>query len=113
MSCPFHHDVRRDAQGQGGDDESATSGVGADQFPFGVGFVSADVALVCRNADFLIDAGESAQFLDVPVLRLICVVRQGLIVIERGILVFLQNSLCNVVKFDGYTIAVLTVVTSI
>ena len=60
MPSPFHHDVRRDAQGQGGDDESATSGVGADQFPLWMDLVSADVALVVRNADFLIDAGESA-----------------------------------------------------
>lgn len=78
--------------------------MGSDQLPLGMNRVSADVALVGRNADFLIDAGESAQFFDVPVHRLVCVVRQGLIVIERGILVFLQNSLCNVVKFDGYTI---------
>ena len=104
MPSPFHHDVRRDAQGQGGDDESATSGVGADEFPLGMDLVSTDIALVGRNADLLIDAGESAEFLDVPVHSLIGIVRQGLIVIERGILVFLQNGLCNVVKFDGYTI---------
>ena len=46
MACPFHHDVRRDAQGQGGDDESATSGVGADEFPLGMDFVGSDISLV-------------------------------------------------------------------
>ena len=85
MACPFHHDVRRDAQGKGCDDESATSGVGADEFPLGMDFIGADVALVGCNADFLIDAGESAQFLDVPVHRLVCVVWQGHVIIERGI----------------------------
>ena len=97
MACPFHHDVRRDAQGQGGDDESAASGVSADEFPLGMDLVSTDIALVGRNADLLIDTGESAEFLDVPVHSLIGIVRQGLIVIERGILVFLQNGLSNVV----------------
>ena len=69
----------------------------ADQLPLGMDLVGSDVTFIGCNADFLIDAGESAQFLDVPVHRLICVVRQGLIVIERGILVFLQNSLCDIV----------------
>lgn len=30
MAGPFHHDVRRDTQGQGIDDEGAVAGVGAD-----------------------------------------------------------------------------------
>ena len=61
MACPFHHDVRRDAQGQCGDDERAAAGMGADQFPLGMDFIGADVALVGCNADFLIDAGESSS----------------------------------------------------
>ena len=97
MARTFHHDVRWYTERQGGNDESATSGVSADEFPLGMDLVSTDIALVGRNADLLIDTGESAEFLDVPVHRLVCVVRQGLIVIERGILVFLQNGLCNVV----------------
>ena len=37
----------------------------ADQFPLGMDLVGSDVSLVGCNADFLIDAGESAQFLDI------------------------------------------------
>ena len=97
MACPFHHDVRRDAQGQGGDDESATSGVGADEFPLGMDFVGSDISLVGRDADFFIDTGEFAQFLDITVHRLIGIVRQGLVVLEWCVLVFFQNGLCDVV----------------
>ena len=67
MARPFHHDIRWDAQRQGGDDESATSGVGADQLPLGMDLVSSDISLVGRDADFFIDTGEFAQFLDITV----------------------------------------------
>ena len=35
--------------------------MGADEFPLGMDFIGADVALVGCNADFLIDAGESSS----------------------------------------------------
>ena len=60
VAGPFHHNVRRDAQRQGVDDESTAAGVGSDQFPFGMDLVLADVALVGRDADFLVDPGEPA-----------------------------------------------------
>ena len=101
MAGPFHHDVGRDTEGQGVDDEGAAAGVGADQFPLGLDLVGADVALVGGNADFLIDAGELAQLLDVAVHGLIRVVRQGLVVLEGGVLVFLQNIPGNLVQLDG------------
>lgn len=85
----------------------------ADQLPLGMDLVGSDVTFIGCNAYFLIDSGEFEEFLDVSVHRLVGVVRQGLVIVERNILVFLQNGLCEVVKLDGYTIAVLTVVTSI
>ena len=33
MARPFHHDIRRDAEGEGVDDEGAATGMGADEFP--------------------------------------------------------------------------------
>ena len=68
MAGPFHHDVRGDAQGESIDDEGAAAGVGSDQFPLGLDLVGSDVALVGGDADFLIDTGEFAQFLDVAVI---------------------------------------------
>ena len=69
MAGPFHHDVRRDAEGQGVDDEGAATGVGADEFPLGLDLVGADVALVGGDADLFIDASEAAKLLDVTVHR--------------------------------------------
>ncbi len=46
MAGPFHHDVGRDAKGQGVNDEGAATGVGADEFPLGPDYIGADVALV-------------------------------------------------------------------
>ena len=101
MTGPFHHDVRGDAEGEGIDDEGTSAGVGADEFPLGLDLVGADVALVGGDADLLIDAGELAQLLDVAVHRLVGVVRQGLVVLEGGVLVFLQNIPGNLVQLDG------------
>ena len=81
--------------------------MGSDQFPLGMDFVGTDVPFIGGNADLLIDAGEFAQFLYVPVHRLVGIIRQGLVIVERNILVFLQNRRCNVVKLDGYTVCCL------
>ena len=83
------------------DDEGAAAGVGANQLPLGLDLVGADVALVGGDADFLIDTGEYARFLDVAVHRLVGVVREGFAVLEGGVLVFLQNGLGDLVQFDG------------
>ena len=60
MAGPFHHDVRGDAEGEGVDDESAATGMGADQLPLGLDLVGSDVALVGGNTDLLIDTGQLA-----------------------------------------------------
>lgn len=57
MAGPFHDDVRGDAHGEGVDDEGAATGVGSDEFPLGLDFVGAYVALVGGDADLLIDTG--------------------------------------------------------
>ena len=101
MAGPFHHDVRGDAEGESIDNEGAAAGVGADEFPLGLDLVRADVTLVGGDADLLIDTGELAQLLDVAVHRLVGIVRQGLVVLEGGVLVFLQNIPGNLVQFDG------------
>ena len=101
MAGPFHHDVRGDAKGEGVDDEGAAAGVGADEFPLGLDLVSADVSFVGSDANLLINAGEFAQLLDVAVHCLVSIVRQGLVVLEGGVLVFLQNIPGNLVQFDG------------
>ena len=93
MAGPFHHDVGRDAEGQGVDDEGAAAGVGADEFPLGLNLVGADVALVGGDADFLVYTGQLAQLLDVAVHRPVGVVRQGLVVLEGGVLEFIQDGL--------------------
>ena len=106
VAGPFHHDIGRDAQGQGVDDECASAGVGADELPLGLDLVGADVALVGGDADLFIDAGEAAKLLDVAVHRLVGVVRQGLAVLEGGVLVFLQDGLGDFVQFDGKIIII-------
>ena len=51
MASPLHHDVGRDAKGQGVDDEGAATGVGTDEFPLGLDLVGSDVALVGGDAN--------------------------------------------------------------
>ena len=75
--------------------------MGDDEFPLGLDLVGADVALVGGDADLLVDSGQTAQLLDVAVHRLVGVVRQGLVVLEWGVLVFIKNGLGNLVQFDG------------
>jgi len=101
VAGPFHHDVGRDAEGEGVNDEGAAASMGADEFPLRLDLVGSGVALVGGDADFLIDTGEFAQFLDIAVHRLVGVVRQGLVVLEGGVLVFLQNIPGDLVQFDG------------
>ena len=101
MAGPFHHDVGRDAEGEDVNDEGAAASMGADKFPLRLDLVGSDVALVGGDADFLIDTGQLTQLLDVAVHRLIRVVRQGLVVLEGGVLVFLQNIPGNLVQLDG------------
>ena len=60
VAGPFHHDVRRDAEGEGVDDEGAAAGVGADEFPFRMNLILALIALVGCDSDFLINAGKFA-----------------------------------------------------
>ena len=86
--------------GESVDDEGAATGMGADEFPLGLNLVGADIALVGGNTDLFIDTGELAQLFDVAVHRLVGVIRQGLVVLERGVLVFLQNIPGNLVQFD-------------
>ena len=101
MAGPFHHDVGGNTHREGVDDEGAAAGVGPDQFPLGLDLVCADIVLVGGDADLFVDTGEFAQLLDVAVHRLVGVVRQGFAVLKGGILVFLQDSLGNLVQFDG------------
>ncbi len=101
MASPFHHDVRGDAEGQGVYDEGAAAGMGADELPLGLDLVGVDVTLIGCYADLLIDTCQLAQLFDVAVHRLVGVVRQGLVVLEGGVLVFLQNIPGNLVQFNG------------
>ena len=101
VAGPFHDDVGGDAHGKGVDDEGAAAGVGSDEFPLGLDLVGADVALVGGDANLLIDTGEFTQILDVAVHRLVGVVRQGLVVLEGSVFVFLQNIPGDLVQFDG------------
>ena len=60
VAGPLHYDIRRDAEGEGVDDEGAAAGVGADEFPFRMNFILAFIALVGRDSDFLVNAGKFA-----------------------------------------------------
>ena len=104
VAGPFHHDVGRDAEGEGVYDEGAAAGVGADELMLGVDFIGADVPFISRDSDFFINAGEFAKLLDVPVHGLVGIVRQRLVILEGGVLVFLQNCLRDIVQFDGDTV---------
>ena len=104
VAGPFHYYIGRDTKRKGIDNKGASAGMCSHQFPFRVDFVNTDIALVGCDADRIIDFGQFAQFLEIPIHRLIGVVRQGLIILERDVLVLIENSLGNVVQLNGDTI---------
>ena len=81
MAGPFHHDIRRDADGKGVDYEGAAAGVGADEFPFRMNLILAFIAFVGCDSDFLVNSGKLAQLFDIAVHRLVGVNRKGIIII--------------------------------
>ena len=63
MASPFHHDVGRDASGEGLDDEGLAAGVGADKGPFRMDFIKTGASLVCGDAYRLVNSGHPAKLL--------------------------------------------------
>ncbi len=61
MAGPLHYDIRRDAEGEGVDDEGAAAGVGANEFPFRMNFILALIAFVGCDSDFLVNAGTDPE----------------------------------------------------
>ena len=78
--------------------------MGSHQFPFRVDLVNTDITLVECNADRIIDFGQFAKFLEIPIHRLVGVVGQGLVILKRNVFVLIKNSLGNVVQLNGDTI---------
>lgn len=62
MACPFHYHLRRDAAGEGEADEGPAASVGADERPFGVGFLD---FLAGAEEDLCYRGVESAEFAEV------------------------------------------------
>ena len=92
MAGPFHHDVGRDAAGEGLDDEGLASGVGTDQCPFRMDFIKTDAALVCGDAYRFVDTGHLAELLELSVHRLVGVLGKDTVVLHRDSPVFLQEA---------------------
>ena len=104
MAGPFHHDVGRDAAGEGLDDEGLASGVGTDQGPFRMDFIKTDAALVCGDAYRFVDTGHLAELLELSVHRLVGVLGKDTVVLHRDSPVFLQKAAGHVVDFNLYAV---------
>ena len=60
MSSPFHDDARRDALGEGMDNECPSSGMRSDQLPLLCDLVNSFVSFVGGRSDLLVDFGQLA-----------------------------------------------------
>ena len=104
VAGPFHHDVGRDAAGEGLDDEGLASGVGTDQGPFRMDFIKTDAALVCGDAYRFVDTGHLAELLEFAVHRLVGVLGKDTVVLHRDSPVFLQKAPGHIVDFNLYAV---------
>ena len=60
VSSPFHDDARRDALGEGMDNECPSSGMRSDQLPLLCDLVNSFVSFVGGRSDLLVDFGQLA-----------------------------------------------------
>ena len=67
VAGPFHHDLRRDAAGQGEADECPAPGVGADERPFGVGLLYFLSGAEEHLRDWGVEAAELAKVFEIVV----------------------------------------------
>lgn len=100
MTGPFHHDVGRDAPGDGLDDEGLAAGMGTDQCPFRMDFIKTGAALVCGDAYRLVDSGHLAKLLEFAVHRQVGVLGKDTVVLHRYRPVFLQKATGHIVDFN-------------
>lgn len=100
VSRPFHDDVRRDSPGQGINDESTPSRMGAHQFVFFLYLINTFVSSVSGDALLLVNTGNTAQNLDIPIHGLIGVIRKDQTVLGRDILVLLQDRTHHIIDLN-------------
>ena len=105
MAGPFHHDVRGDTAGKGVDNEGAAAGVRTDKFPFFLNLIYTLVALVCSDPFLLVYTCQFAQHLEIPVHRLIRVIREHQPALTWNGLVLVQNESHHVVYLDGNAVS--------
>jgi len=100
VASPFHHDLRRDAGGQGKADEGAASGMSADEFVFGLCALLSLSSPICYAGDGRIEFAEFAEILQVVVHLLVGDYRQGLVPGDGLVLVFVQDPFGDVVQVN-------------
>ena len=91
VARPLHDDRRGNAAREGVDDEGAAAGMGADELILLLYFIYALIATVGGDTFFLVDSGNTAQNLDIPVHGLIGVIRENQAILGRDIFVFIQD----------------------
>ena len=93
MAGEFHHDIRRNAVGEGEADEGLSAGVGANLSPLWVNVIVADAVAVEGDVDGGVEFAYLAKVFEAAVHLLVGHVREGLATGERFVFVFLKD--CN------------------
>ena len=104
MSCPFHHDLRRNAKGKRITDKGPTASMCTEQGIFRRYLIDTLITLVVGLADRFVDTSKFSKLLEVLIHLLVSDHRQCLVVLKYHILVLLQDSLAVLVELDDQAI---------
>lgn len=104
MSCPFHHHLWRNAQGEGITDERSATCVRAEQGIFRRNIIYSLITFVICLSYRLVNASHFRQFLKIVIHFLIGNNRQHLVIFKRHILVLVKNRFAVIIQFYNQTI---------
>ena len=93
VAGPFHHHLRWDTAGERKADESASAGVSAQHFIFGIGFLDTFATAEAYSFDGILKSAQLSQVFQVFVHLLVADNRQSKIVRKMLIGVFVENPL--------------------
>ena len=101
---PFHHDLRRNAEGKGITDKGTTTSMRTEQSIFRRHLIDALIPLVIGLADRFVDTCKFGKLLEVLIHLLVSDHRECLVVFKYHILILLQDSFAVLVEFDDQAV---------
>ena len=104
VAGPFHHDLRRDATGEGQADEGAAAGVGAQHLVLGKGLLDTLAGTEAYTGDGIVESAELAQVLQIVIHLLVGNHRQGVVPNGLQVLVLFEYGFGIVIEVNGQAV---------